>query len=89
MLLVEVTNLKKYRRTGKTKVKIERRHTVSSNLYYKDFPLEISLLKEYLRYKLFGKPEFPITNFLNIVYVETYFNSCESIFTVKLRCSKW
>ena len=27
---------------------------------------------EYLRYKLFGKPEFPITNFLNIVYVETY-----------------
>lgn len=73
---------KKYRKTGKTKkkkVKTERRNTLSSSFYDKDFLFETSHLKEYLRYKPFEKHTI---NFLNIVYVETYFNFCELIFIV-------
>lgn len=97
MLLVEVTNLKKIQknRKNKTKVKTERRNTLSPKFYYKDFLFESSHLKtkqnrkkesshlkEYLRYKHFEKH---IINFLKIVYVETYFNSCELIF-IDLSC---
>lgn len=81
MLLFEVTNLKKIQknRKDKTKVKTERRNILSSNFYYKDFLFETSHLKEYLRDKHFEKHNI---NFLNIVYVEIYFNSCELIFIV-------
>lgn len=81
MLLFEVTNLKKIQknRKDKTKVKTERRNILSSNFYYKDFLFETSHLKEYLRYKHFEKHNI---NFLNIVYVEIYFNSHELIFIV-------